>query len=234
MSYCVNCGVELDSSLKECPLCNTPVLNPKEIPNKGKKSPFPEEKGAVEVVKRKDLGILLSTVILATAVTCGLLNLLVFQKNAWSLAIIGVCVLLWVIMIPVVIYTRQPIYVSILFDGVAAGVYLYLITYMVHSSQWFWGLALPIVCLVTVLSELLTICIRKLPSSFLTIALYSITDIAFLCLGLEMLIDWYLEKSIRLSWSAIVLTVCAIVDITIVTLLSRKRLRNAVRRRLHF
>lgn len=28
MSYCVNCGVELDASASECPLCNTPVINP--------------------------------------------------------------------------------------------------------------------------------------------------------------------------------------------------------------
>ena len=29
MSYCVNCGVELDASAKKCPLCDTPVYNPK-------------------------------------------------------------------------------------------------------------------------------------------------------------------------------------------------------------
>ena len=28
MSYCVNCGVELDNSLKKCVLCDTPVINP--------------------------------------------------------------------------------------------------------------------------------------------------------------------------------------------------------------
>ena len=31
MSYCVNCGVELDASLKSCPLCHTPVINPREL-----------------------------------------------------------------------------------------------------------------------------------------------------------------------------------------------------------
>ena len=29
MSYCVNCGVELDASATKCPLCDTPVYNPK-------------------------------------------------------------------------------------------------------------------------------------------------------------------------------------------------------------
>ena len=28
MSYCVNCGVELDASATKCPLCDTPVYNP--------------------------------------------------------------------------------------------------------------------------------------------------------------------------------------------------------------
>lgn len=27
MSYCVNCGVELDPSAGICPLCHTPVVN---------------------------------------------------------------------------------------------------------------------------------------------------------------------------------------------------------------
>ena len=234
MSYCVNCGVELDASLKECPLCNTPVINPREIPYSRAVSPFPREKGQVEMVKKKDAGILLSTVVVATAVVCGLLNLLVFSGKPWSLIIIGACVLLWVIMIPVVIYSRQPIYVSLLFDGVAMAAYLYMITYLTGSNRWFAGLALPITALATVIVEIFTVCVRKLPRSFLTVALYCFTAIGVMSIGLEILIDRYLHDHISLSWSAVVLTVCVIVDITIVTLLSRKRLRNAVRRRLHF
>lgn len=234
MSYCVNCGVELEASLKECPLCNTPVINPRELVHASGNSPFPKENGQVEKVRRKDLGILLSTVVLATAVICGLLNLLLFKSVPWSLVIIGMCALLWVFLIPVVIYTRQPVYISLMFDGVAVTVYLYLITYMVGSSDWFFGLGFPIVLLVTAVAEAVTVCIRKLPRAFLTVALYCFTGIAVLCLGLECLIDRYLYDDISLSWSAIVLAVCVIVDITIITLLSRKRLRNAVRRRLHF
>lgn len=234
MSYCVNCGVELDASATKCPLCDTPVYNPKAPEPATQPSPFPKEKGQVEVVKRKDLGVLLTVIVLATAVTCGLLNALVFQGNLWSLAVIGVFLVLWVIMIPVVIYSRQPIYLSILLDGVAVVVYLYLLTYLTGHNDWFYGLGLPIVLLVTVVVEAVTLCIRRLPMSFLTGALYLISGIAVLCVGLELLIDRYLRQEIMLGWSAIVLTVCVIVDITIATLLSRRRLRNAVRRRLHF
>ena len=55
MSYCVNCGVELDASANECPLCNTPVVNPKELEKKNVQTPFPKESGQVETVKERIL-----------------------------------------------------------------------------------------------------------------------------------------------------------------------------------
>ncbi len=243
MSYCVNCGVELEQGARECPLCNTPVVNPREQmrqgslkdgTDRGEAGAFPREKGQVETVKRKDLGLLLSMVILASVATCGILNLLVFDGSPWSLAVIGACVILWVFMIPAVIYTRQSVYVSLLLDGGAVSLYLYMLTFLSGSSGWFTGLGLPIVVLVTGIAELVTVCIRRLPRSFLTVSLYLFTALGLLCMGLEMLIRHYLEARIFLTWSAVVLTICTILDIAVITMLSRRRLRNEVRRRLHF
>ena len=235
MSYCVNCGVELQADAGRCPLCNTVVLNPNELgKRKEESSPFPSEKGQVETVKRKDIGILLTAILAATGVICGVLNALSFQGALWSLAVGGVCIVLWVILIPVVIFKRQPVYVSLLLDGVAVAAYLYMLTYLVGSSGWFFGLGLPITVLVTVIAELVTLCILKLPRSFLTVALYLFTALGLLCMGLEMLIRHYLEARFFLTWSAVVLTICTILDIAVITMLSRRRLRNEVRRRLHF
>ena len=235
MSYCVNCGVELDPSARECPLCNTPVLNPRELGKMASaQRPFPTEKGQVETVKRKDLGILVSMVMLATAVTCGILNAFVFRGALWSLAVIGVCIILWVIMIPAVIYVKQPVYVSLLYDGGAVALYLFMLSYLTGSRNWLWGLGIPITILVTVVAEAFTFCVRRLPRSFLTVALYLFTAVGLLCMGLEILIDRYVCGHISLEWSAVVLTVCGILDIAVITLLSCRRLRNAVRRRLHF
>ncbi len=234
MSYCVNCGVELDSSLKECPLCNTQVINPKEIPNTKKVSPFPKEKEKVEAVKRKDVGILLSIILFSTAVTCGCLNYFVFSANSWSVTIIGACILLWVILFPITIYDRLNIHFSILFDGLAMVGYLYLITWLTRTNDWFYGLGIPLVIFITILLEIYVFCTRNLPKSILTNALYAITALGILCVGIELLIDWYLYELIIFKWSAIVATVCIIIDIAIITLLSMRRFRNAIRRRLHF
>lgn len=235
MSYCVNCGVELDASAKSCPLCSTPVLNPNEIGTVlESQSPFPKEKGQVETVKRKDIGILLSMVTLATAVICGILNVFVFRDNLWSLVVVGACVILWVFFEPIIIYTKQSVYLSILYDGAAVFFLLYMITFLAEDSAWFVGLAVPLVALVTVMTELFVLCVRRLPRSFVTVSLYFFTAAGLLCMGIELLVKRYASQNISLSWSAVVLTVCGVLDIAFITILSSRRLRNSMRKRLHF
>lgn len=234
MSYCVHCGVKLEDSLTECPLCNTPVVDPTRLNQEREASPFPKNRGQVDVVKRKDLAILLIVILAATAISCLLLNLFVFRGNMWSVTIIGICMLLFVFMIPAVLYTKLPIYCSIMFDAVAVGIYLYLLTLLTGSNIWFHQLALPIVLLATILVELFLFLLRSFQIGFLTTALYFFVEVALLCVGLELLIDHFLGYPLHLLWSAVVLTVCTVISIILITLLSRKRLRDAVRRRLHF
>lgn len=235
MSYCVNCGVELDASAKSCPLCRTPVLNPNEIRSLvGDQMPFPAQKAKVEPVKRKDLGILLSMIDLATAGMCGILNALVFRETLWSLAVLGACVVLWVFLEPVILFTRQSIYLSLLYDGMAVVFLLYMITFLSNKDGWFLGLGVPLTVLLTVVTEIFALCVRKLPRSFLTVLLYLFTAVGIFCMGVELLVDWYGNSGISLSWSAVVLTVCGVFDIAFITMLSRRRLRDSVRRRLHF
>ena len=234
MSYCVNCGVELEASLKECPLCNTPVVNPAELESFKKASPYPINRGQVDVVKRKDFGILVSIILSATCISCLLLNLFVFSGSLWSLFIIGACLVLFVLAVPAVIYTKLPIYISLLCDGIATGIYLYLITFNTPDSRWFKELALPIVVLITILVEIFALLIRSFPVSLITTALYFYAETAFLCVGLELLIDRYMGKPLKLFWSSVVLTVCSVIVVMLITVLSKRRLRDAVRRRLHF
>ncbi len=132
------------------------------------------------------------------------------------------------------VYTRLPIYISLLFDGVAVGVYLYMITFNTKDDEWFLHLALPIVALVTILVEIFALLLRSFPVSSLTTALYFFLETGVLCVGIELLIRHYLGAPLRLVWSAVVLTVCCVIVVVLLTTLSRRRLRDAVRRRLHF
>lgn len=234
MSYCVNCGVELEASLTKCPLCHTPVVNPNELNKKVPPSPYPTDKGQVEAVKRKDLGILISVVLTATGVTCLLLNLLVFNSSRWSFLVIGSCLCLFVFSFPAVFHIKTPIYLCLLADGISVAVYLYLITFLTRSNAWFWQMGLPIVTILTILAELFPLLAKFFRLTILSCALCIFIEIPVFCVSLELLIRHILERPYQITWSAVVLTVCVIIDIALITILAKKRLRNEVRRRLHF
>lgn len=234
MSYCVNCGVKLDEALPKCPLCNTPIINPSELKKSEVISPFAMEKGETEKVKSKDVIVLTSVFLATTAICCMLLNLLVFSKTLWSIPIIGLCAFIWVVVIPSIAFEKMPIYISLFIDGLAMAGYLYMLSFMTSNKVWLTRLALPITALATIIILTYTLLMRKISSSILALALYFYALVPVLCIGIELLICHYYGKPLHITWSAIVLVPCLIVDIVLITILSRKRLREAVRRRLHF
>ena len=120
--------------------------------------------------------------------------------------------------------------------GACMGLYLYLITFLTTTAtaRWFWQLGLPIVISVTALIELFTLLAHKFPFSVLTGSLYFFIEVPVFCVTLELLIKRFCHVPYRITWSAVVLTVCVIIDITLITIITKKRLRNEVRRRLHF
>lgn len=234
MSYCVHCGVELDPSLKKCPLCNTPVLDPNNIPHFEAASPYPARRGKVEPARKKDAAIFVSVLLLTISITCGILNWLVFSRALWSLLVIGFCLVLWVICIPFIFCQKLSPYLAVLFDGLAVSFYLYLISRLTGSADWLFYLGLPIVSLFTVLFELFMLFTLKVNHSFFMVTLYIFSLISLSCIGIELLCRNFLGDPLRLTWSAIVLTVCVVFIIAIVTILLLPRVREEARRRLHF
>ena len=97
MSYCVNCGVELDSTASFCPLCRTPVVNPRQPVDTGSPPPFPTERREVPPASKAELAILVSSMLASVAVCCGLLNLVLRSGHIWSLYVIGAAAMLWVL-----------------------------------------------------------------------------------------------------------------------------------------
>ena len=91
--------------------------------------PFRRNGGRWSLSKTESVILLYSLTLIAASLSCGLLNLLVFNSTAWSLYIIGACVILWVAAIPIFMYTRLPVYFSLLLDGLAVSLYEYLITF---------------------------------------------------------------------------------------------------------
>ena len=236
MSYCVNCGVELDSSLNKCPLCGTIVYNPKQYTTADsvQESTFPKRTGEVEKVNRRDSVIFVTILLLTITVTCGLLNGLVYDKIWWSAPVNGVCMILWIFFIAAILIDKITIYGMLLSDAGAIAIYLYLISRLTETKEWLTEIGLPILGITFLLLELFTFLGKKLPFSLLVGTLYFFLMVAGVCVTIEIVIDLYIIGIVHLSWSAIVLTVCAIISVGLVMMLMMRRLRNNISRRLHF
>ena len=86
MSYCVNCGVELDPSAKICPLCGTPAWHPElDAPPY-----FPANSAAVQPASRREAAILLTAMLVSVSLCCGLLNL--FLPTDRPMCYISACI----------------------------------------------------------------------------------------------------------------------------------------------
>ena len=89
MSYCVNCGVELNPGARECPLCRTPVVNPACPVDEDAPSFFPTRREEVAPVSRREAALLLTSMLVSVAICCALLNLVFYSDFWWSLFILS-------------------------------------------------------------------------------------------------------------------------------------------------
>ena len=237
MSYCVNCGVKLEHSLKDCPLCHTPVINPNELKNDALGSnigPFATVKGEVEPMKKYDIGLWLTLVFGSTVIACGILNLFVFNHNYWSIPVIGACIIMWLFFCPRMFFPQIPVTLNLLVSAISIIFYQLAITLMTENDRWFFEIALPITLVLMGLVALSGICYKFVARSLMATVLYFFMDVGILSVVIEYFVDNFLRQNFQIFWSAIVFSVCAVISVALIAILSMKRLRAAVRKRLHF
>ena len=140
MSYCVNCGVELDPGAARCPLCGTPAWKP----DPDAPSYFPPKPAEVPPASRRAAAALLTAMLASVSLCCGVLNLLLPTERPWSLYVIGAAVMLWLWFVLPMLVRRIPIFFRLTADVAAVGVYVFLISIDLSGGAWFRGLALPI------------------------------------------------------------------------------------------
>ena len=237
MSYCVQCGVKLEQSLKKCPLCHTPVINPNELLAGALPegiSPFATVKGEVEPMKKYDIGLWLTLVFGSTSLACGILNIFVFNHNYWSIPVIGACIIMWLFFCPRMFLPQIPFYLNLIISGASVIFYEFAITFMTESNGWFYELVLPITLVVFFLTALYGILYKFVSTSLIASALYLFIDAAFFSVAIECFVDKFARQEIHIFWSAIVFSVCSVISVALIAILSIRRLRVTVQKRLHF
>lgn len=184
MSYCVNCGVELDDSAKKCALCGTAVINPSED-NKNHEeatAPFSQEVYIPKTVKARFIAGLISLIMLVPNMACFLVNLLLLPDKFWSAHIMSTSFLIWVIFVLPLFKKDRKTYFMWAFDTVAVGAYTFLLMKTLDLLQWYPVCALPIIVLISAMVLFYIIWVRRKKRSGIlkALAICAETALAFL------------------------------------------------------
>ena len=233
MSYCVNCGVELEASVKSCPLCNVVVNNPKKPWSEPVSRPFPTRVDKVVRQVNRNYGVgLASLILLIPSVVTFIINLFANGAITWSLYVIGSCFLAYVIVLFPLLFKKPKVFLFIALDTAAVLAFLALIDGW-SGFSWFVPLAMPIVFVAAAFAFVaITVIKRPLPdlskAAWITIAL-SVSLVA-----LEIIINAYHGKSHFPRWSLFAATPCIIISVMLFYTEYHKELKEKIRRRLFY
>ena len=236
MSYCVNCGVELDKTLTRCPLCDCPVINPMELINQtGPRgnSPYPVKLDMVDnAAERRFTALILSILFLLPTLICLAIELVYYHTVTWSLIVLGSAALLWIWSVVPFLTKRLSAPWLLLIDGICLCGYLKLLEYGVNGG-WFMTIALPVCLYLTVLTVALVVLKRNgtLKGLYLYSAIFC--SVGGLCVLIELCSRIYSSIGLGMSWSWFAVIPCLGVAFLLVFIEKSPNFKASLARRFH-
>lgn len=236
MSYCVNCGVELEDNIKACPLCSVEVINPakKNEDEKARVLTYPNRIERINVkINKQFAAALVSVLMVLAAVICFVANLLIDNALTWSQYVIGAIFFAWVVVAGPLIFNRYIVLKSILLDIAALLLFLLMIERADNSRPWFAAVAVPLVGIVTIL-----ICLIMLGWQYRVLQRLSLAAAVFISIGifilcLEVFLDLFLQKAVLLNWSPYAAIPCTFVALLLLIIQRKRRINQELKKRLH-
>ena len=141
--YCVNCGVKLADTEKQCPLCGVTAFHP-ELERPEGEALYPREKYPASPVNSRAAAIILSTLFLMPALITLVCDVQLSGAVTWSGYVIGALLLSYEILV-LPMWFREPnpvIFVPCSFAAV--GLYVLYIN-CATGGDWFLSFAFPVV-----------------------------------------------------------------------------------------
>ena len=227
--YCVNCGVELKSSEKVCPLCKTMVFHP-ELPSPEGEKPYPEFNAPVRHFNRFGTLFILTFIFLIPTIVCLMIDLQLSGGVRWSGYVVGGMALGYVMFV-LPFWFRRPnpvIFIPVSFAAVI--IYLLYICLATHG-RWFLTLAFPITgiaCLI--LTALVALCKYLKGGKLFVFGGFVIALGGYTAL-IEMFIALSFERVRFVFWSIYPLTVCVLVGLMLIAIGVCKPLRTSLDKR---
>ena len=140
--YCVNCGVKLADTEKQCPLCGVKVYHP-EIVREAVTPLYPQRQFPSQQVSSGGVKVILTALFLLSAIITLLCDLQISGGVGWSDYVVGALALCYVVAVLPCWFRRPNPVIFVPCDFAAVGLYLLYID-LVTPGSWFLSFAFPV------------------------------------------------------------------------------------------
>ncbi|HWR22600.1 MAG TPA: DUF6320 domain-containing protein [Feifaniaceae bacterium] len=233
MSYCVNCGVELEKSLQNCPLCGVEAKNPREPFDASAPRPYSARVARIQdQVERRYAAIIISVVLMLAAVVCVMANLVYEDAFTWSIYVVTSLALLWVLAVFPFLHPRLHPVVLVALDVCALLLFLNIINRQDPTSDWYTRLAMPQVLLYGFLA-LAVVLLWRAPF----VRGWQRIGAAVMAggmgvMGLECLLDLYNSMRVQLEWSWFVIIPAFALGLILFLIERKREVKEEIMKRL--
>lgn len=225
--FCIKCGVELASSERCCPLCNTPVYYPG-LPE-SLDSTYPKYKKVGERASVKGINFVIAVGLFLAVAICVLCDINMNGRLGWADYVFGGVALSYVVIfLPFWFRKRSPA-IFIPCDFLAIALFLWYINFKLDGG-WFVNFAMPVTAFVALIVCTVTILSYYLRAGYLYIYGGACILFSVFFIVLEMLMHLAFGISHTMLWSFYPATAFFIVGIALIIIAIVPAFRTSLRK----
>lgn len=212
--YCVNCGVKLDDSLKECPLCLTKT----EYNYNKNSSPFYPNTPAKEYKNTRWPQMLIITLLFLLPIFIVLICDLTYNgKINWSGYVLGGIILFYTVFLLPLWFNRPNPVIFVPSSFFVATLYLQYINFELKGN-WFFGFVFPVMITLAVIFTALSALLKYIKRGRLYIFGGLALSLAVFSLFLELWLNATFFGIGFMGWSLYALTAFALLGVILIFL----------------
>lgn len=233
MSYCVNCGVELNESAKKCPLCDTPVLNPySHKDDKPVSTPYSEKMHIPASNSKRYIALMITIVLLIPNVICSIANLIFPESGNWALYLNSTSLLVFILFISPFLYKKVYPYLLIVIDVVSILLYIYFFYAIFHEKEWFFKVTLPLVLVFGASVTIFYSWLLKKKRDWPYIVIYLLTIVGIYSIFTDVLFNTYYNTGHIIKYSIIIVVSCVCLIFFFLFIARNKKFRSWLQKRM--
>lgn len=217
MSYCVNCGVELEEAADKCPLCDTPVINPRIHKEDDVSSSYSDRLEEIpESMKRRYTAFIITIVMLIPNIVCFLVNILFKYDHSWVWFLNATSILIWTFIVLPLIRTKRAAALQTIIDALVSFGYAYVLFRLErargiipsHGKGWLIECAVPVIVIVAVMIGFLIEWVRRKSPHWAIICIAISIEIILTSVSIDVTLVHYIKGSFMPSVSLIISACC--------------------------